>query len=219
MECSSPSSASPRAGPAAADLSLKLAPLSATGSSGDVGGGGRTVRSYPCLFCDKTFLKSQALGGHQNAHKKERSRSWNPHVYDGHNAATEPCPPVAGGRSSRSFATTSIPTLSHGGSTVRGEPDGGHDERGADDVASFRVKMQRRRAAHFAPPVFVCWDWEVSAAAHDGTPTHGDGTTDILNWARASVPPAGAGSDISCEAATAAAAAGAAEDLDLELRL
>ncbi|KAJ1287771.1 hypothetical protein BS78_02G036200 [Paspalum vaginatum] len=200
MECSS-SSAPPREGPAAAaaaDLSLKLAPSSATRSSGDVGGG-RTVRLYPCLFCDKMFLKSQALGGHQNAHKKERSTSWSPHVYDGHYGAAEPCRPPVAGSSSRSFATTSIRTLFHGGrSTVRGGPDGGghHDEfAGADDVASFRVKMQRRRAALFAPPVFVSWDWEVSAAPDDVPPTDGDGTTDMLNWARASVPSPAAGAD------------------------
>jgi hypothetical protein len=120
---------------------------------------GKRVRLFPCLFCGKKFLKSQALGGHQNAHKKDRATAWNPNVYGHHDAA------ATGGRVAAA-ALSAVPIASHGErlTDVKLEvPDGGSPlfagdvllpraAAAVDTSAGVGAMLNWRRTSHFSVP-------------------------------------------------------------------
>ncbi|CAD5187129.1 unnamed protein product [Musa acuminata subsp. malaccensis] len=148
------------------DLSLTLAQSSTSGAGSGSGSvhdrDARDVRLFPCLFCNKKFLKSQALGGHQNAHKKERSVGWSSHLYLPP-PATVAVPP-------HHLNPYSFPIASHSC-----KPAAACTSHGLSDGYGAPRLMADRGGLAFPPPPMSCSAWC-------------NETIDLLNWQRASHP-------------------------------
>ncbi|GLJ11922.1 hypothetical protein SUGI_0180260 [Cryptomeria japonica] len=141
-------------------------------STSSAQGGSSKGCIYPCLFCSRKFNSPQALGGHQNAHKKEKRtmarRTQRSHMgIQQRFCSLAPAPLVFTQNSSNLNSSLCIrsnsSTVQGGGRTHRGVGDGG-GEKGIDGWIHSFVEYQPIVGRYFPSGLLENFDCMEGAA-------------------------------------------------------
>ncbi|KAI3412264.1 uncharacterized protein J3R85_017640 [Psidium guajava] len=113
-------------------------------------------RPYTCTLCLRSFLSSQALGGHQNAHRKEKREAKRDYIekrlsFMKNSAATSHPPPCRIDR----FAAAQVCNASvvHCGGSRTGvpfDPHQGYGPQCALGLSSMKLEIRRQNVANSA---------------------------------------------------------------------